>query len=89
MRRKSMAVLTAMVISAAAAVCQGSLTAQAEVVQEQAVLYGAATDAATEKDKDGVSNANGEYVSDNGFGYTIDANGTTVTIRHYYGTATA
>ena len=89
MRRKSMAVLTAMVISAAAAVCQGSLTAQAEVVQEQAVLYGAATNAVTEKDKDGVSNANGEYVSDNGFGYTIDANGTTVTIRHYYGTATA
>lgn len=89
MRRKWTAVLAAVTISAIAAVLHAPLTAQAaSQVQEDAVLYGVATNNTAEKDTDGIRNANGEYVSDNGFGYVINADGTSVTIKRYYGTAT-
>ena len=54
MKRKWIAALTAMIISVTTAVPQVPLTVQAApVVQEIAVLYGAATTGA-EKDTDGV-----------------------------------
>ena len=71
-----------MIISAAMAVPQAPLPVQAAaVVQEEAVLYGAAANTGAEKDSDG------DGVSDNGFVYTVS--GTTATITAYRGTATA
>ena len=81
MKRKWIAALTAMMISAAMAVPQIPMSAQAAVVQEDAVLYGAAAANGTEKDSDG------DGVTDNGFVY--ERSGNTATIRKYKGTATA
>ena len=82
MKKRWTAALTAIVISAAMAVPQASLVAQAApVIQEEAVLYGAATNNNAEKD------SNGDGVSDNGFVYNVS--GTTATITGYRGTATA
>lgn len=89
MKRRWIAALTAMIISTTMTVPQAPMMARAaDVVQEMGVLY-AASNSAAEKDKDGVRNANGEYVSDNGFAYTINSGNSTVTITNYYGTATA
>ena len=83
MKKKWIAALMAMVISVATAASGMPLTAQAagSYVQESAVLYGPAANTGAEKD------SNGDGVSDNGFIYT--ANGATVTITGYSGTATA
>lgn len=81
MRRKWIAVLTAMIIAVPVAAPQMPSTAQAAtVVQEKSVMYGAANTGA-EKDSDG------DGVSDSGFVYTTS--GTTATITAYRGTATA
>ncbi|MDD7178568.1 MAG: leucine-rich repeat protein [Lachnospiraceae bacterium] len=81
MKRKWIAALTAMMISAVMAVPQIPLNAQAAVVQEDAVLYGASSANGTEKDTDG------DGVTDNGFVYITSGN--TATIKEYRGTATA
>ena len=81
MRRKWIAVLTAMIIAVPMAAPQMPFTARAAtVVQEKSVMYGAANTGA-EKDSDG------DGVSDSGFVYTTS--GTTATITAYRGTATA
>lgn len=89
MKRKWTAALTALIISAAMTVPQVQIpVSAAQIVQEESVLYGAAATGA-EKDTDGTTNVNGEYVTDNGFAYTLNAGSSTVTITKYYGTATA
>ncbi|MGN0345150.1 MAG: leucine-rich repeat domain-containing protein [Lachnospiraceae bacterium] len=81
MKRKWIAVLTAMIIAVPVVAPQMPFTAQAAtVVQEKSMMYGAANNGA-EKDSDG------DGVSDNGFVYTTS--GTTATITAYRGTATA
>ena len=82
MKRKWIAALTAMIISATTIAAQMPVTAQAaSIVQEYATLYGAPANTGAEKD------SNGDGVSDNGFVYTLS--GTTATITAYRGTATA
>ena len=82
MKRKWIAALTAMIISATTIAAQMPITAQAASnVQEYTMMYGAAANTGAEKD------SNGDGVSDNGFVYTLS--GTTATITAYRGTATA
>lgn len=81
MKRKWIAAWTAMIISVAMTTPQVSFAAQKpSAVKEEAVILYAATNGA-EKDSDG------DYVTDNGFVYSV--NGATATITAYQGTATA
>ena len=82
MKKKWIAVLTAMTIVTTTVVPQAVITAQAAPVTEESIgLLGASTATGAEKD------SNGDGVSDNGFVYQVS--GTTATITAYRGTATA
>ena len=82
MKKKWIAVLTAMTIVTTTVVPQAVITAQAAPVTEESIgLLGASTTTGAEKD------SNGDGVSDNGFVYQVS--GTTATITAYRGTATA
>lgn len=82
MKKKWIAVLTAMTIVTTTVAPQAAITAQAAPVTEESIgLLGASTTTGAEKD------SNGDGVSDNGFVYQVS--GTTATITAYRGTATA
>ncbi len=82
MKKKWIAVLTAMTIVTTTVAPQAVITAQAAPVTEKSIgLLGASTTTGAEKD------SNGDGVSDNGFVYQVS--GTTATITAYRGTATA
>lgn len=82
MKKKLIAALTAMMMLGAAVLPGEALTAQAApLVRERAAMYGATNNSTAEKD------SNADYVTDNGFAYSL--NGTTATITGYSGTATS
>lgn len=82
MKRRWIAALTAIIISATTVFTGEALTAQAALpVNESVMMYGAAAANGAEKDTDG------DGVTDKGFEYKVHTTG--VKITKYYGTATA
>lgn len=82
MKKRWIAALMALMVTVTTAAPSVPLMAQTTQLQEEGVLYAAAANTGAEKD------TNGDGVSDNGFVYQTNGDGT-VTITRYQGTATA